>query len=119
MPESSSPALLELQNISFSYVSKPLALNDVCVRIYQGERVAVLGGNGAGKSTFFLNCNGVLTPGRGKIFYNGKEILDKAGLQILHQNVALVFQEAERQFIAPTLESDISFGPVNLGLSPA
>lgn len=111
--------LLEVQRISFSYASRPLALNDVSVRVYKGERVAVLGGNGAGKSTFFLNCNGVLTPGSGKIFYKGKEISRKADLKILHQNVGLVFQEADRQFIAPTLESDISFGPVNLGLSPA
>ena len=46
--------LLELQNVSFSYPEAAPALRNISLKVYPGERIAVLGNNGAGKSTFFL-----------------------------------------------------------------
>ena len=109
--------LIRLENIYFSYEDKP-ALKDVSVRINKGERIAVLGNNGAGKSTFFLCCNGVLRPQKGKIFLKKQEITkSKKDILMLRQTVGLVFQEPDSQIIAGTVESEVSFGPMNLRLA--
>ena len=54
--------LLELDRVSYTYDDGPCALREISVRLQSGEKVALLGNNGAGKSTFFLCCNGVLRP---------------------------------------------------------
>jgi len=108
--------LLRLENISYSYDGNVLALKNISVSFRAGERVVILGGNGAGKSTFFLCCNGVLRPQSGKILYNGREISSKKDVYMLRQGVGLVFQDPDSQFIAGSVESEVSFGPVNLRL---
>ena len=111
--------LLRVENISFRYDEKILALNNVSVTFHAGERVAVLGSNGAGKSTFFLCCNGVLRPQSGKILYKGVEISNsKKDVFALRQAVGLVFQDPDSQIIAGSVESEVSFGPMNLRLPP-
>ena len=52
--------ILRFEHVSYAYEEEREALLDVCVKVCAGERVAVLGSNGAGKSTFFLLANGVL-----------------------------------------------------------
>ena len=109
--------LLELQGIGYDYDSREKALDGVSLTIRKGERIAVLGGNGAGKSTLFLLCNGVLSPSRGKLFSKGREIAaNKKDRLFLRQGTGIVFQEADSQIIAPTVEGEVSFGPLNLGL---
>lgn len=112
-----SHTVLELKDISYSYPDSEPALNHISLTINRGDRIAILGNNGAGKSTFFLVCNGILKPQSGKLLYNGSEILHKKqDLIMLRKNVGIVFQDAENQIIASTVESEVSFGPMNLGL---
>lgn len=109
--------LLRLEHIHYRYEEKYPALQDVSAVFYEGERIAVLGGNGAGKSTFFLCCNGVLHPQSGKIFLKEREIANsKKDISLLRQTVGLVFQEPDSQIIAGTVENEVSFGPMNLRL---
>jgi cobalt/nickel transport system ATP-binding protein len=109
--------LLRVENISYRYDDRFLALDSVSAAFRQGEIVAVLGGNGAGKSTFFLCLNGVLRPNSGKIFLKEKEISkDKKDIYSLRQAIGLVFQDPDSQIIAGTVESEVSFGPMNLRL---
>ncbi|MCL1913051.1 MAG: ATP-binding cassette domain-containing protein [Eubacteriaceae bacterium] len=110
--------LLKIENVSYQYDGKYRALNNVSVSFAEGELVAVLGSNGAGKSTFFLCCNGVLKLQSGKIVYNGVELKgNKKDTFTLRQAVGLVFQDPDSQIIAGTVESEVSFGPLNLELS--
>ena len=69
--------LLRLEHLSYSYDDDRAALTDVSVSLYAGQRVAVLGNNGAGKSTFFLCCNGVLRPSAGDIYLDGERLGSK------------------------------------------
>jgi cobalt/nickel transport system ATP-binding protein len=46
--------LLRVENISYRYDEKIFALNNASATFHMGERVVILGSNGAGKSTFFL-----------------------------------------------------------------
>jgi len=109
--------LLRLENICFRY-GDTTALKNVSATMHEGERIAVLGSNGAGKSTFFLCCNGVLWPDEGKIYLKGREITKaKKDISKLRQTVGLVFQEPDSQIIAGTVENEVSFGPMNLRLS--
>jgi len=109
--------LLKLDHICFKYEERFIALNDVSAAFGKGERVAVLGNNGAGKSTFFLCCNGVLHPQKGGVFLNGREVTHaKKDISQLRQSVGLVFQDPDSQIIAGTVEGEISFGPMNLSL---
>jgi len=111
--------LLRVENISYKYGDRGWALNNVSVSFNAGERVAILGGNGAGKSTLFLCCNGVLHPQTGKIYYKNKEIThSKKDINTQRQAVGLVFQDPDSQFIAGNVESEVSFGPMNLRLPP-
>ena len=111
--------ILRLENVSYTYPDGPTAVKNLSVSIHKGERVAVLGCNGAGKSTFFLLCNGVLEPAKGTIYCSGSPVTrKKKDLLELRRRVGIVFQEAENQILAVTVEGEVSFGPMNLGLSP-
>lgn len=115
MKEKEAEIILETKNLCYSYDRGTTALQDVNVSVRKGERIAVLGSNGAGKSTCFLNLNGVLTPDYGEIRYRGTAITKKNRNE-LRKHVGIVFQEADNQIIAPTVAAEVSFGPMNLKL---
>lgn len=109
--------LLSLEDVVFSYPDAEPALDGVSIAIHRGERIAVLGNNGAGKSTFFLVCNAILRPQHGALYSDGERIqYTKKELTALRKKVGIVFQDADSQIIASTVESEISFGPMNLRL---
>lgn len=108
--------LLQVEDLCYSYGQGEQVLKGINFTVKRGERIAVLGSNGAGKSTCFLNMNGVLWPQSGRILYLGKEIRKK-DLHELRKNVGIVFQDADTQIIASTVYSEVSFGPMNLKLS--
>ena len=107
--------ILKVEDLHFTYNGEKTALNGVDLNIYKGEKIAVLGSNGAGKSTFFLNINGVLKSHHGDIYYRGEKITKK-NLNDLRKNVGIVFQDADNQIIASTVMAEVSFGPMNLKL---
>lgn len=107
--------LLQVKDLCFSYDEKPV-LKQINITVRKGEKIAVMGSNGAGKSTFFLNLNGVLQPDSGDILLEGKK-LKKKDFKELHRRVGFVFQDADSQIIASNVKAEISFGPMNLGLS--
>lgn len=72
------------------------ALNDANFELFDGEHIAIVGDNGAGKSTFVRQITGVEQPTSGKIFFDGEEVsfnspLDarEAGIEAVFQNLAL------------------------------
>ena len=108
--------ILQVRDLQYAYSDEKMALKGVDLDIRQGERIAVMGSNGAGKSTFFLNINGVLQIEHGEIFYRGQKMTKKT-MNDLRKNVGIVFQDADSQIIASTVQSEVSFGPMNLKLS--
>ena len=109
--------LVEVRDLYYTYSDDHDALQGISVKIRQGERVAVVGSNGAGKSTFFLNLNGVLTPSSGEILYRGRVMgRSKKDLNELRRKIGIVFQDADNQIIASTVMGEVSFGPMNLKL---
>lgn len=111
-------AILQLEDICFSYEQGKEVLKGINLTFCKGEKVALLGNNGVGKTTMFLISNGIMKPKSGRILLNGKEIkYSKSELIELRRNVGIVFQDADNQIIAPIVEAEVSFGPMNLKLS--
>ena len=112
--------LLRFEQVSYAYedgAGDRTALKNCSVSIRAGERIAVLGANGAGKSTFFLLANGVLRPRMGTVFFQGTPVgTSRRELNRLRRGVGLVFQDPDVQILGGTVEEEISFGPMNLGL---
>ena len=107
--------LLQAEDLCYSYGQGKEVLKEINITVRKGEKIVVLGSNGAGKSTCFLNLNGVYRPDSGRILYRGKEI-GKKDLNELRKNVGIVFQDADNQIIASTVFAEVSFGPMNLKL---
>ena len=113
-----SMSMLEVKNLKYSYNADYQALKGVSLKVERGEMIALLGKNGAGKSTLFLHLNGIYQPDEGKVFIDGEELkYDKKSLLKFRQKVGIVFQNPDDQIFAPTVEEDVAFGPLNLGLS--
>lgn len=110
--------MIETQNLCYTYDDGTTALLNVNIKIESGKTTAILGGNGAGKSTFFLNLNGVLTPDSGKVLFQGKEVeYNRKSIMEMRRNIGLVFQDPDDQLFSANVKSDISFGVSNMGLS--
>ncbi|OOP72119.1 energy-coupling factor ABC transporter ATP-binding protein [Clostridium beijerinckii] len=107
--------ILKIEDLHYTYGNGKSALYGVSVDIYEGEKIAVIGSNGSGKSTFFLNIDGVLTPEQGKIIYRDT-VINKKNLKELRKNIGIVFQDADNQIIASTVMAEVGFGPMNLKL---
>jgi energy-coupling factor transport system ATP-binding protein len=90
-PDEISTAVISIQNLSVSYGSK-VALNNVSSQINQGEIVAVMGRNGAGKSSLLKAIAGVNPIQSGKIDLLGKDPLELQGKQ-RRQSIGFIPQE--------------------------
>jgi cobalt/nickel transport system ATP-binding protein len=112
-----SDVILEARGLVYNYDREVCALRGLDFTARRGRKLAVLGANGAGKSTLFLHLNGTLRPEMGEIRINGQPAgYRRRELLEWRQRVGLVFQNPDDQLFAPTVEQDISFGPMNLGL---
>ena len=110
-------AIIKTENMSYTYPDGTSAFQDINIEIKKGERAAIIGSNGAGKSTLFLHFNGILKPTSGVIKIDGEPLnYKKDGLLRTRQKVGIVFQNPDDQLFAPTVEEDVAFGPMNLGL---
>lgn len=110
--------ILQVRGLHYAYDEEKHALDNISLDIHAGERIAVLGTNGAGKSTFFLCLNGVLEPHEGEILLHGQTV-EKRTRNALREHVGVVFQNADDQIIASTVLAEVSFGPMNLRLPRA
>ena len=109
---------VKTENLYYTYEDGTRALNGIDLTVKTGEKVAVMGANGSGKSTFFLTLNGVLKPEKGRVFISGKPIrYSGKGLLEVRKKVGIVFQNPDDQLFSASVKQDISFGLFNLGLS--
>lgn len=109
--------VIEAQDVSFTYDGNDAkALDGLSLKIRRGAKVAFMGGNGSGKSTFFLCLNGIRKPDRGKIWIDGSPIsYTRKGLLDVRSKVGIVFQEPDNQLFSASVYEEVSFGILNLG----
>lgn len=109
--------IVEAEHLSYTYDGneKP-ALDDLNLKIRRGQKMAFMGGNGSGKSTFFLCLNGIRRPEKGKVLIDGTPIVyTRKGLLDVRRRVGIVFQEPDDQLFSASVYQEISFGILNLG----
>ncbi|HIV23844.1 MAG TPA: ATP-binding cassette domain-containing protein [Candidatus Merdiplasma excrementigallinarum] len=111
--------ILKADDLYFSYEGeKNHSLNGLSLEIERGKKIAFMGANGSGKSTFFLCCNGIHKPVRGQLYLDGQPYdYSKKGLLKLRQRVGIVFQDPDNQLFSASVYQEISFGILNLGVS--
>ncbi|UHR02711.1 energy-coupling factor transporter ATPase [Peptoniphilus sp. GNH] len=115
-------SILEVKNLSHVYSENTpfarIAIDNVSLKIENGEFIGLVGHTGSGKSTLTQHLNGLLKPTSGDVLVKGRSICKgSTRLTGLRQKVGLVFQYPEHQLFEETVEKDIAFGPINLQLS--
>ncbi|WP_019221988.1 energy-coupling factor ABC transporter ATP-binding protein [Bartonella senegalensis] len=89
-------------------------LSNINVQLTE-RRVAIIGANGSGKSTFVRLINGLQLPSHGFVSVDGLDT--KRDAKAVKRKVGFVFQNPDNQIILPLVEEDLSFGLKNLKLS--
>lgn len=105
--------VIKVVNLNYSYPDGTPGLKGVSFDVEEGETLVIIGANGTGKSTLFMNLMGVLD-GDGYIEITGLT-LNKANLKEIRRRMGIVFQNPDDQLFCPTVMDDVSFGPLNLG----
>jgi len=90
---------------------------DLNLTVEDGSFVAILGGNGCGKSTLAKHFNAILLPVGGKVYVSGMDTEDEEKLIAIRRCVGMVFQNPDNQIVANVVEDDVAFGPENLGIA--
>ena len=117
--------MIEAEHLAYTYPGVDdtpgvAVFKDLNLTIEQGSFVAVLGGNGCGKSTLAKHFNAILLPCGGKVWVGGMDTADEEKLISIRRSVGMVFQNPDNQIVANVVEEDVAFGPENLGIaSPA
>jgi energy-coupling factor transporter ATP-binding protein EcfA2 len=113
--------VVEVEDLTFTYsASEEKALKGITLDIRRGEYVAIVGANGAGKTTFCLHINGILPVvlgGRmgGRILVLGREPCEHRVYEIA-QNVGMVLQDPEAQLFSADILSEVAFAAENRGI---
>jgi energy-coupling factor transport system ATP-binding protein len=91
------------------------AVDGVDLEIRAGERVAIVGQNGSGKTSLVLHWNGLLRPTEGRILVDGVDAAERRVAQ-LARTVGIAFQDPDRQIFAGRCRTEVAFGARNAGL---
>ncbi len=87
--------LLQVNNLSKSYDGKKWALEDLSLKVQEGDFVILLGLSGSGKSTLLRCINRLIEPTRGQILFRNEDILQLKGIELKHyrRQIGMVFQQ--------------------------
>ena len=106
---------IEIKNLSFSYAEKELILDNINLVIDE-RSTAIVGQNGAGKTTFVKLLKGLLKPNEGDILLNDQSIKGMTVAQ-LAKHIGLVFQNPNDQIFKNKVIDEVMFGPLNIGMT--
>ncbi len=108
--------MIELNGVSHRFDAGPPVLADIDLVLTE-RRIAVIGANGSGKSTFVRLLNGLVVPSEGVVRIDGLDTRTNA--KRVRRRVGFVFQNPDHQIVMPTVEEDLAFGLRNLKLPAA
>lgn len=114
--------IFQLHHAEFAYPYEQPVLRDINLTVRAGEKLCILGANGCGKSTLLKIFAGLLLPQKGTFSAFGEEITSKMlnddrFSKAYHRRVGFIFQNSEAQLFCSTVEEEIAFGPLQLGVS--
>jgi len=107
---------IQVEDLTYIYLKgtpfQKIALENINIKIENGEFIGIIGHTGSGKSTLVQHFNGLLKPTGGKVIVNGIDTAAK-NLKELRKQVGLVFQYPEHQLFEENVYKDIAFGLKN------
>ena len=108
-------------HLTYVYGSKTTlqktAINDVSVKIDDGQIIGLIGHTGSGKTTLLQLLSGLVKPASGTVYLDGEDIFAKDyDKTTLRSKLGIVFQYPEHQLFEETVFKDVCFGPKNLGV---
>ncbi len=123
-PPTATVPLVEVSGLTFRYrrATEP-AIRDVSITVHPGEVILVAGPSGCGKSTLIRAINGLIPhayPGEisGEVRVAG-ELTGDIKLRDIARTIGTVLQDPAKQIVGATVESELAFGPENMGVPRA
>lgn len=104
--------IITVSNLSFEYSDSKAVFNDLSLNVKEREWLAIIGQNGSGKSTLAKLVDGLLEPSSGTITVAGVPV-DEDHLEEVRNQIGMVFQNPDNQFVGATVEEDVAFGLEN------
>jgi cobalt/nickel transport system ATP-binding protein len=122
MNVSDAGSIFEAKTVSYDYPGDIAALRQINFSVMPGEVVALIGANGSGKSTILRLLDGLIFPTNGELLAFGRSLSentfrDAAFVAEFRRRVGLVFQDPDVQLFSPTVWDEVTFGPLQLGIS--
>ena len=116
--------IFEVKQVSYAYEGRQVALDQVSLSIQAGECPVILGANGSGKSTLLKLLDGLYFPTQGEICAFGvllteDALRDDATNFTFRRRVGLVFQDSDVQLFSASVQDEVAFAPLQLGLPRA
>ncbi|MCU1457040.1 MAG: transporter ATP-binding protein [Actinomycetia bacterium] len=116
-----SDPVFAVDAVSYAYLDRFTALDRVSFQVAAGEKVALLGANGCGKSTVLKILDGLVFPDSGTLRAFGQPVTedhleDEQFSAAFRGRVGFVFQNSDAQVFSPTVREEIAFGPLQMGL---
>jgi energy-coupling factor transport system ATP-binding protein len=108
-------ALIEFEGVEYTYPNGNQALKDVSLKINRGESVAIMGENGAGKTTMAKLMLGLIRPTRGRVLIDGADTRESTTAKIARK-VGYIFQNPLYQIFSDTVEKEVALGPKAMGM---
>jgi len=114
--------MIELIDVTHSYIhhqeeTRHTALNNISLRIREGEFVSLMGRNSSGKTTLARCINALIIPEKGTVLVDKLSSSAEENIPRIRKRVGMVFQNPENQIVSTTVEREIAFGLENLGVS--
>lgn len=110
-------AYFTLKSISFRRSKQVPLFQNLNFEVLPNDQIGVIGGNGAGKTSLFHLMMGLLLPQAGEVLAFGQVCRNEKDFVPVRSQVGYLFQNSDDQLFCPTVEEDVSFGPLNLGMS--
>lgn len=108
--------ILETKNLFFEYPNSGIkAINNLSIKIKQGDFIGLVGPNGSGKTTLLYLLANLYEPTSGDIFYKNHNIKD-INQHKYARKIGFIFQNPENMIFKPTIREEILYGPINFGI---
>lgn len=105
---------ITFKNVSYKYINSDVQiLNNICLHVKPGQKVAIVGENGSGKTTFVKCLSGLYPLTKGEIYFDDTEICSIQDTEI-YSNISVVFQDFIKY--PYTVKENIFFGNINKDL---
>lgn len=104
------------KDVTFAYPNGYVAIDNINIEIEKGENMAIVGQNGAGKTTAVKMCNGLLKPAKGDVTIGDMNTKQYTTAQV-SRKVGYVFQNPDDQIFHSTVYEEVQFGPKMMKLA--